>query len=328
MILAIDAMGGDNAPEEIVKGTVMFVKKYNVSVYLIGIEEMIKKELDKYDDIPEIIEIINAQDVITNEDIPTKAIKKKKDSSLVKGFEMLKNKEIDAFISAGNTGAIMTGSLLKVGRIKGISRPALAPIIPNDKGCSMLIDAGANTNCKPDNLVQFALMGTAYMKNVMKVANPLVGLANIGTEEEKGNDLVKSAYKELKKADINFYGNIEARDIPKGAVDIIVCDGFVGNIILKLTEGIGEWFYNNIKEIFTKNAIAYLSALFLKEGLKKFKKKVDYNEYGGAPFLGINGVVIKAHGSAKASSVYFSLVQAKKLVDGNVIGEINEYFVY
>lgn len=325
MLAALDAMGGDNAPSEMVKGAVMYVKGHDSSVALLGKKELLDKELSKYRDVPDRIRIIDSTDTIENDDIPTKAIKRKKDSSLVKGLEMVKSNEADAFISAGNTGALLTGAILKVGRIKGIARPALTPIMPTDKGCAILVDAGANTNCKPENLLQFGIMGSAYMKKIMNINNPSVGLVNVGSEKSKGNDIVKKAYDLLKEGPVNFYGNIEAREIPKGTVDVVVCDGFVGNIILKLTEGVGQVMYKNIKEIFTKNVLTYLSALMVKDNLKSFKKKFDYEEYGGSPFLGINGVIIKSHGSAKAKSIYYSLLQAQKFAENGVIDEIKSH---
>ncbi|WHH59410.1 phosphate acyltransferase PlsX [Petroclostridium sp. X23] len=325
MKIIVDAMGGDNAPVEIIKGSVQASKDMDIDIYLVGNEEIISNELNKYQYTKERIHIINAAEVITNDDVPTKAIKTKKDSSLVKGLKMLKNREGDAFVSAGNTGALLTGSLLLVGRIKGIDRPALTPVIPTSTGCSLLIDAGANTNCKPINLLQFGIMGSAYMKKVLDIESPKVGLVNIGAEEGKGNDLTKESYPMLKNAPINFLGNIEARDIPDGSAEVLVCDGFVGNVILKFMEGMGLTFYSNIKNIFTKNIFTYLAAMLVKKGLKDFKKKMDYTEYGGAPLLGIDGVVIKAHGSSNAKAFYYAIKQAKKFTETEVIAEIKEY---
>ncbi|MBZ4646250.1 MAG: phosphate acyltransferase [Petroclostridium sp.] len=325
MRIAIDAMGGDHAPKEVIKGSIQAVKDFDINIVLIGKESIIKEELQAYKFPVEKVHIKNADEIITNEDTPTKAIKNKKDSSLVVGLKMLKTGEADAFVSAGNTGALLTGALLLVGRIKGVDRPALTPILPTDNGCALLVDAGANTSCKPENFLQFGIMGSAYMKKVLGIDTPRVGLVNVGTEEGKGNDLTKTAYNLLKNAPINFLGNIEAREIPGGIADVIVCDGFVGNVMLKLMEGMGLTFYSNIKKIFTKNILTYFSALLVKSGLKEFKKKMDYTEYGGAPLLGIDGVVIKAHGSSNAKAFYSAIRQTKKFVETGVIDEIKQY---
>ena len=325
MQIIVDAMGGDHAPQEVIKGSVQAVNDFNIDIILVGKQAIIEKELAAYEYPRERIHIQHADEVITNDEAPTKAIKTKKNSSMVLGLKILKDKKGDAFVSAGNTGALLTGSLLRVGRIKGIDRPALTPILPTDKGCAILVDAGANTNCRPINFLQFGLMGSAYMKKVIGIPAPKVGLVNIGSEEGKGTDLIKDSFVLLKEAPLNFVGNIEAREIPEGSVDVIVCDGFVGNVILKLMEGMGMTFYRNIKSLFTKNLLTYLSALFISSGLKAFKKKMDYTEYGGAPLLGIDGVVVKAHGSSNAKAFYYAIVQAKKFVETGVIEEIREH---
>lgn len=325
MRIIIDAMGGDHAPQEIVKGSVQAANTLNVDILLVGQEGIIQNELKQYKYSADKIHIHHADEVITNDDVPTKAIKSKKNSSMVVGLKMLREKKGDAFVSAGNTGALLTGALLCVGRIKGIDRPALTPIIPTDKGCAILVDAGANTNCKPENFLQFGIMGSAYMKKVIGTDSPKVGLVNVGSEEGKGPDLIKTSYSLLQDAPLNFIGNIEAREIPYGDVDVIVCDGFVGNVILKLMEGMGLTLYSNIKKIFTKNVLTYLGALLVKNGLKEFKKKMDYREYGGAPLLGINGVVIKAHGSSSAMSIYYAISQAQKFAETGVVDEIKKY---
>jgi len=327
MRIILDAMGGDHAPSEIIKGGVKAAQDFDVDIIFVGKKEVIRQELERQQSkySPSRIHIQNADEVITNDDVPTKAVKAKKDSSMVFGLKMLKEKKGDAFISAGNTGALLTGALLFVGRISGVDRPALTPMIPTDKGCAVLVDAGANTNCKPEHFLQFGIMGSAYIKNVIGIENPRVGLVNIGTEEGKGTGLTKGSYALLEKAPVNFIGNIEAREIPSGDIDVIVCDGFVGNVILKLMEGMGLAFYKNIKEIFTKNPLTYLAALFVKSGLKMFKSKMDYMEYGGAPLLGIDGVVIKAHGSSNERAIYSAIRQAKKFVETGVIDDIREY---
>ncbi len=325
MRIIVDAMGGDHAPKEVILGSIQAARELDAEIILTGKKEIIEAQLKKEEYPADKVHVINADEIITNEDIPTRAIKVKKDSSMVVGLKMLKRKEGDAFVSAGNTGALLTGSLLLVGRIKGVDRPALTPLLPTEKGCALLIDAGANTNCRPENLLQFGIMGSTYMKNVVGIKNPRVGLVNVGSEEGKGNDVIKAAFSLLKDAPISFIGNIEAREIPAGAVDVIVCDGFVGNVILKLMEGMGLMFYSNVKEIFTKNIFTYLAALMVKSGLKNFNKKMDYTEYGGAPLLGIDGVVIKVHGSSKAKSFYYAIKQAKKFVETGVIDEIRSY---
>ena len=237
---------------------------------------------------------------------------------------MVKEQEAEAFISAGNTGALLSGGLLIVGRIKGIDRPALTSVYPTKKGLSLLVDAGANADCKAKYLHQFAIMGSIYSEKILGVHNPKVGLVNIGVEEGKGNELVKETFKILNESDINFYGNLEARDIPEGKVDVLVCDGFVGNIILKLTEGVAKNIFSMLKEEFTKNIATKLGALLLKPGLMGFKKKIDYSEYGGAPLLGVKGAVIKAHGSSNEKAIKNAIKQAKLFVENEVLDKIEE----
>ena len=325
MIIIVDAMGGDHAPAEVVRASVRAVQDFDIKVLLVGKEDAIKRELANCKYNSDRIIVHHAEEVITNDESPTKAIKAKKDSSMVVGFKLLKEGKGDAFVSAGSTGALLAGALLLIGRIKGVDRPALTPVLPTDKGCTLLVDAGANTNCKPENFLQFGIMGSAYMKKVLGVAKPRVGLVNVGTEEGKGTDVVKSSYTLLENAPLHFIGNIEAREIPKGDVDVIVCDGFVGNVILKLFEGMGMTFYANMKALFTKNIFTYLAAILVKSGLKAFKKKMDYSEYGGAPLLGIDGVVIKAHGSSDSQAFYSAIRQTKVFVETGVIEEIKEY---
>ncbi|KPU28251.1 phosphate acyltransferase [Caloranaerobacter sp. TR13] len=325
MRIIVDAMGGDKGPEVTVKGCVDALKEVNVEIVLVGKEEMIKEQLDKLEYNGDNISIVNADDVITNDDKPVMAIRRKKNSSMVVGLKMVKDKEGDVFISAGNTGALLTGGLLVVGRIKGIERAALAPVYPTKKGISLLIDAGANADCKPKYLQQFALMGSIYADKVLNKKNPKVGLVNIGVEEGKGNELTKEAFELLSKSSlINFYGNVEARDIPEGLVDVLVCDGFVGNVILKLTEGLAYSIFSALKEEFLRNPITKLGALLLKPGLKNFKSKLDYTEYGGAPLLGVKGGVIKAHGSSDAKAIKNAIKQAKAFVENDVLKLIEE----
>ncbi len=325
MKIAIDAMGGDEGPIVTVKGAVDAATEYNVTVVLIGDEAKINDELHKYKYDEQLIEIIHAKDTITNEDEPAMAIRKKKDSSMVVGLNMLKDKSVDAFISAGSTGALLSGGLLLVKRIKGIERPALATVYPTKNGISLLLDVGANADSKAKYLQQFAVMGSIYSEKILNVTNPKVGLVNIGTEREKGNALTKEAYELLETTqNINFYGNIEGRDIPNGEVDVLVCDGFVGNIVLKLTEGLGISILSMLKEIFMGSTRSKIGALLLKSGLMQFKKKLDYTEYGGAPLLGVKGAVIKAHGSSNDVAIKNAVRQAKQFVENKVIENIEE----
>ncbi|MBF8982178.1 phosphate acyltransferase PlsX [Lutibacter sp. B2] len=324
MKIAVDGMGGDHAPIEIVKGCIQAINDTDLEVYLVGKQELIEGELKKYKFDDSKLHIINATEVIENEDKPVDAIKRKKDSSMVVGLSMLKNKEVDAFISAGNTGALLAGSLLKVGRIKKIDRPAIATVYPTDKGMSLLVDAGANAECKPRNLLEFALMGSIYSQKVLGKENPSVGLVNIGEEEGKGTPMIKDAYQLLSKNELNFYGNVEGRDIPTGVVDILVCDGFVGNIILKVTEGVAMTMMGMLKREFKKSFLSKLGAMMLIPSLKSFKKNLDYAEYGGAPLLGVKGAVIKAHGSSNAKAIKNAILQAKVFAQKDVIQIISE----
>lgn len=332
MKILIDAMGGDNSPDEIVKGSVNAIDELESEIVLIGKEELINqkvKEIYGKDNIKEVsprISIKNAEEVIENCESPTEAIKKKKDSSMVVAFNMLKNGEGDAFVSAGSTGAFMAGGLLLVGRIKGIDRPALCPILPTYDGKGfMLIDSGANTNCRPINLLQFAKMGQIYMKNVMHVEDPKVGLLNIGAEESKGNELMKESFERLSEdSDVNFYGNIEGRDMFDGLVNVVVTDGFTGNVALKTTEGIGAMVTKLLKEELMKNVWTKFLAALLKPALKRFKKRMDYSEYGGALLLGVKKPMVKCHGTANAKIVKFTLIQAENFAKNNVVESIEK----
>ncbi|WP_130806883.1 phosphate acyltransferase PlsX [Senegalia massiliensis] len=319
MKIAIDAMGGDKGVSMTVKGSVDAVNEFDVKVILVGNSDMIKKELDKYNYDKDKIDIINASEVIENTEKPVKAIRRKKDSSLVKALKLVKEKQADAVVSAGSTGALLAGGLFIVGRIKGIDRPALSPVYPTEKGVSLLIDAGANVDSKPKNLEQFAIMGSIYADKVLSRKNPTVGLVNIGEEQEKGNELTKESYKLLAESNINFYGNIEVRDIPKGYCDVLVCDGFVGNTILKLTEGLASTIFSSLKKEFMKNIKTKLGAFLLKDGLKSLKKQIDYSEYGGALLLGVKGGVIKAHGSSDSKAFKNAIKQAKIFTENNVV---------
>lgn len=309
--VAVDAMGGDNAPGEIIKGAIDAINKMsNIKVFLIGKDDEIKAELKKYEYNKEQLEIMHTTEVIATEEPPVMAIRRKKDSSLVKAMNMVKNQEADALVSAGSSGAILVGGQVIVGRIKGIERPPLAPLIPTAKGISLLVDCGANVDARASHLVQFAKMGSIYMENALGIKNPKVAIVNIGAEEEKGNMLVKETFPLLKEcSDINFIGSIEARDIPSGYADVIVCEAFVGNVILKLYEGVGATLISKIKGGMMSTLRSKIGALLVKPALKETLKSFDASEYGGAPLLGLNGLVVKTHGSSKAKEVTNSIIQ-------------------
>lgn len=330
MKILIDAMGGDNSPDEIIKGAVQSLDAIESDIILIGNEKIINEKIkefydkDNISDISDRLSIKNATEVIKNEESPTSAIKTKKDSSLVVGFNMLKNGEGDALVSAGSTGAFMAGGLLMVGRIKGIDRPALCPILPTYDGKGfMLIDCGANTNCKPINLFQFAKMGSIYMNKVMHISDPKVGLLNIGAEEGKGNELTKETFIKFSDTDeFNFYGNIEGRDVFSGDVSVVVTDGFTGNVALKTIEGMGSMISKLLKEELNANIWRKLLAAMLMPALKKFKKRMDYSEYGGALLLGIKKPMVKCHGTANAKIVKYTLIQAENFAKNKVVETI------
>lgn len=333
MKILLDVMGGDYAPDEMIKGAVEAADGLeSEKIILIGNEKTIKekvKEIYGKDDISDVnhkLVIKNATEVITNEESPTEAIKHKKDASMVVCFQMLKDGEGDVLVSAGSTGAFMAGGLLKVGRIKGIDRPALCPMLPTYDGKGfMLIDSGANTNCRPINLLQFAEMGSIYMKQVFGRENPKIGLLNIGAEEGKGNDLLKESYVRLQEdSKVDFYGNIEGRYIFDGDVDVVVTDGLTGNVTLKTIEGMGATVNKMLKEELLKNPWTKFLSLLLKPALKSFKKRMDYSEYGGALLLGINKPMVKCHGSAKAKLVKITLKQAEDFAKNKVVETIKE----
>lgn len=324
--IALDAMGGDHAPGEMVKGAVEAVqKRKDIEVFLVGQEELIQKELLQYTYDENQIKIVNATEVIETAEPPVMAIRKKKDSSMVVAMKMVKNGEADAFVSAGNSGAVLVGGQLIVGRIKGIDRPPLAPLIPTAKGVSLLIDCGANVDARASHLVQFAKMGSIYMEHVMGIKNPRVAIVNIGAEEEKGNALVKETFPLLKACkDINFIGSIEAREIPHGMADVIVCEAFVGNVILKLYEGVGAVLIQKIKKGMMSTLRSKIGALLVKPALKETLKSFDASEYGGAPLLGLNGLVVKTHGSSKAGEVSNSIIQCVTFKEQKINDKIGE----
>lgn len=323
--VAVDAMGGDNAPNAIIKGCIESINDdSNIKIYLVGNNIIINEQLTKYTYNKEQLEVVDAKEIIDTCESPVMAIRRKKDSSLVKAFNLVKDKKANALVSAGSTGAILAGGTFIVGRIKGIERPALAPLIPNEKGVSLLIDCGANVDSKASYLVQYAKMGSIYFENVIGVKNPKVALVNIGEEESKGNSLVKEAYSLLKNEDINFIGNIEAREIPEGKADVLVCDAFVGNIILKYTEGFALTLFSMLKKHLLKDFRSKIGTLLLKPALKDFKKSFDYTEYGGAPLLGLEGLVVKTHGSSDSKTIKNTILQCKKFSDQQINEKIKE----
>ena len=336
MNILVDAMGGDNAPDAVIKGAVKAVNEVESNIILIGDTDVINKKVkefygkDKIEDISPKFSIYHTTEIITMEDKPTDAIKHKKDSSMVVGFKMLKENEGDVFISAGNSGALLTGATLIVGRIKGIDRPALAGILPAYKSQLLLIDAGSNTNCKPINLLQFAQMSSIYLKNTFGIERPAIGLLNIGTEETKGNELVKESYKLLKEKaeelDINFVGNVEGRDAFSGKIDAIVTDGFTGNVFLKTTEGLGKFVKRTLTESFTKNLLSKILAVPALPAIKRFSKTMDYKSYGGALFLGVKKPVVKAHGSSDALLFEYTIIQAEKFVENKAVDKMIDAF--
>ena len=335
MNILLDAMGGDNAPDANIKGAIKAVNEIKATVTLIGKEEIIRKKAKEFtnkeiEEISDRLKIKNATETIEMEDGPTDAIKHKKDSSMVVGFKMLKEDEGDVFISAGNSGALLAGATLIVGRIKGIDRPALAGILPAYKSQLLLIDAGSNTNCKPINLLQFAQMSTIYLRNTFGIEKPAIGLLNIGTEETKGNDLVKESYQLLKEKsaelNINFVGNVEGRDAFSGKIDAIVTDGFTGNVFLKTTEGIGKFVKRTLTESLTQNLLAKLCTIPCLPAINRFKKTMDYKSYGGALFLGVKKPVVKAHGSSDEELFEFTIKQAEKFVENKAVEKMIEHF--
>ncbi len=309
--VALDGMGGDNAPLEIVKGAVEAVNESkDIKVYITGLEEVISAELKKYTYDNDRIEVVNATEIIEMAEPPVMAIRRKKDSSLVKAMNLVKEGTCDGIVSAGSTGATLVGAQLIVGRIKGVERSPLAPLIPTVNGSSLLIDCGANVDARSSHLLQFAKMGAVYMESVMGIKNPKVGIVNIGAEEEKGNALVKETYPLLKNCpDINFIGSVEARDIPFGAADVYVCEAFTGNVILKMYEGVGSALISKVKEGMMSSLKSKIGALLVKDALKTTLKSFQTDEYGGAPMLGLNGLVVKTHGSSKSKEIKNSILQ-------------------
>ncbi len=335
MKILLDAMGGDNAPDATIKGAINAINQIEAEIILIGNEDIIRKKVKEIcnkelEEVSDRLSIKNTTETIEMEDTPTLAIKHKKDSSMVVGFKMLKQGEGDVFISAGNSGALLTGATLLVGRIKGIDRPALAGILPAHNSRLLLIDSGANTNCKPINLLQFAQMSTIYLRNTFGIEKPAIGLLNIGTEETKGNELTKESYKLLKEKSeelgINFVGNVEGRDAFSGKIDAIVTDGFTGNIFLKAVEGIGRLVKVSLKENFLKNIFTKIAAIPSLPAIKGLQKSMDYKSYGGALFLGVKKPVVKAHGSSDEKLFEFTIKQAENFVKNKAVDKMIEEF--
>ena len=327
-IVALDAMGGDHAPVEMVKGAVKAVQeRAELIVKLVGDESVIRQELSNYSYPKDQIEVIHASQKIDTAESPVAAIRGKKDSSMVVGLNLVKNQQAHGFVSAGNSGAILVGGQLIVGRIKGVERPPLAPLLPTNKGVSLLVDCGANVDARPSHLVQFAKMGSIYMEHVIGKKNPTVAIVNIGAEEEKGNQLVKDTFPLLKECkDIHFIGSIEAREIPKGYADIVLCEAFVGNVILKLYEGVGGTLIGMIKEGLMSSVRSKIGALLVKPALKKTLSSFDATQYGGAPLLGLKGLVVKTHGNATEVEVKNSLIQCITFNEQNISNKIKDSF--
>lgn len=318
--VALDAMGGDHAPKAVVEGAIAAINcSEDIKVYLVGKEQEIGQELGKYTYDANRVEVVPASEVIEMAEPPVLAIRKKKDSSIVKAMQLVKEGTCDAFVSAGSSGAVLVGGQLIIGRLKGVERPPLAPLIPTETGAALLIDCGANVDARPSHLVQFAKMGSVYMESIMGIINPKVAIVNIGAEEEKGNALVKETFPLLKNTpEINFIGSIEARDIPKGMADVIVCEAFVGNVILKLYEGVGSTLIKTVKKGMMTSLRSKIGALLVKPALKECLKSFDLEEYGGAPLLGLKGLVVKTHGSSKAGEIKNTVLQCRTFKEQNI----------
>ena len=323
MKIAVDAMGGDNAPKVIIEGVIQAVEEYGVEVALVGDEQLISKMIPgggKH----RLLNVVHAPEIVGMREHPAVAVRRKRNSSIVKATQLVKAGEADAVVSAGSTGASMASALLSLGRIKGIDRPAIAVVLPTEQGFTLLLDIGANVDCKPGNLYQFGMMGSIYAERIMGVKAPKVGLLNIGEEENKGNELALAAHQLLRNADINFVGNVEGGDIFRGVVHVLVCDGFIGNVVLKTSEGLAESLFNILKEEIVKSNLAKLGLLLASRALKGFQRRVDYDEYGGAPLLGVNGVSVICHGRSSAKAIKNAVRVAMESVDNCLPQAIKE----
>lgn len=321
----VDAFGGDNAPDAVIEGSILAVQNLGVKITLVGDEKLINEAAEKHNLVLTGIDVVHADTVFDIHEEPTEIIKSGKNSSMAVGLGLLHDGKGDAFVSAGSTGALVVGATFIAKRLKGVKRAALAPIMPAKDGYFMLLDGGANTECRPEALVQFGLMGSAYMEKVMGIKEPRVGLLNIGAEETKGRELEIETYKLLEKSPVNFVGNIEARDMPFSKCDVLVADGYTGNIALKLYEGMGLYFGKTLKNMLTKNLKTKIAAGLLMDQVSEFKKKMDYSEVGGAVLMGIQGTVIKAHGSSDGKAFYNAIRQAKECVETGVSERISSY---
>ena len=325
MRIFLDAMGGDNAPQAPVEGAIEALRRFpELEISLAGALDQVEPLLKDCDDVRSRITLVDAPEVITNNESPVMGVRTKKKSATVIGMLQLRDKEVDGFVSAGSTGATLAGGMFRLGRIPGIERPALAPLLPNGKGHFLLIDCGANVDCLPQYLVQFGLMGDAYMRGVMGIRNPRIGLINIGAEAEKGNALAKETYPLMEKAPYNFIGNVEAREITNDQADVLVCDGFSGNIVLKFMEGVAGTLMGIIKREMFADLRGKIGGLICKPAFKRVKKTMDYTEVGGAPLLGVQGAVVKAHGSSNGHALACAIGQCIKMIDGKVVDIITE----
>ncbi len=325
MRIFLDAMGGDNAPQAPVEGAIEALRRFpNLEISLAGKLDEVTPLLTGADDVRSRITLVDAPEVITNDESPVMGVRTKKNSATVIGMLQLRDRQVDGFVSAGSTGAVLAGGMFRLGRIPGVERPALAPLMPNGKSHFLLIDCGANVDCQSDWLVQFGIMGNAYMKGVMGLKEPRVGLINIGAESEKGNKLVKETYPKMETAPYHFVGNVEARDITGDVADVLVCDGFSGNLILKFMEGVAGTLMGIIKREMMADTRGKIAGLIAKPAFRRVKKTMDYTEIGGAPLLGVNGAVAKAHGSSNGHAIACAIAQCMKMVDGHVVDIIRE----
>ncbi|MBH37548.1 phosphate--acyl-ACP acyltransferase [bacterium] len=323
MTIALDAMGGDFFPNINIQGALLALKKFPIKIILIGNKPILEKEIKKTPHFPtHKIRIIHAEDIIEMTDSPTKAYRKKKNSSIHVGLQLVKEKKAQAFVSAGNTGAVLTASTFILGRIEGIERPSLLAVMPSEKKPFVMLDMGSNVDCKPQQLVQFAIMGECFSKEIMEIKNPTIGLLNIGEEKEKGNITTQQTHDLLKQININFIGNVEGKELTKGNIDVVICDGFVGNNMLKFGEGIVKMFKAFFSEEAKKSVLSLIALLLLKPTFKRFKKKFDYDEYGGAHFLGVNGISIIAHGSASDIAIHNAIKMAYQSIKINMVEKI------